>query len=78
MLVTPTTEFTTIMFRSYPFFVIMVTNEKLLSSLLVGVEEKGGQTVLVHNINARSKTVVFNQIQDHLQQDKENHKPNSQ
>ena len=57
----------------------MVTNEKLLSSFLVGVDRgEGGQTVLVHNINVRSKSVVFNQIQDHLQQDKGHHKPNNQ
>ena len=74
----PTTELTTTMCLSYPFSVIMVTNEKLLSSLLVGVEEKEGQTVLVHNVNVRSKLYVFNQTQDHLQQDEGHHKPNCQ
>ena len=56
---------------SYPFIVIIL-------ALLIGVEEKGGQTVLVYNINVRSKTFVFNQIQDHLQQDKGHHQPNYQ
>ena len=77
ILVPLTTELTTPMCLSCPFFVIMVTNAKLLSLLLFEVEEIEGQTVIVHNFFVRTKPYVSNQIIYHLQ-GKGHHTPTSQ